>query len=585
MTRLAGALLCLAASSVGAAQDSAELAQDSVQLMPLSEVRPGMRGVVRTVFEGGEPEEFDAEILGVMDDFLGPGQDLILARLKGERVQFTGVAGGMSGSPVYIDGRLVGALSYRLGVFLKEPIAGITPIQYMLDMGGSSSGGSGVTRAAAQTASGPGSFEPIETPLMVSGVPASVLSQMAPELERIGLGGAVAGGSSGSGAATAASRPLRPGDPVAAQLVTGDISFAATGTVTHVDGDQVYAFGHPSFISGAADFPMARAEIYLTLPSLQASSKLSRVLDTVGTFKESRLPGITGVLGPGPRMIPVTLEVTGAGAPRRTFHYQVADYREFTPTLVGLVTAASLVNTPWSSDEMTVALSGRIALRGHEDVQVNDLYTGFSAQQSAALSLSRDVQGLFGAVYQNRYETPHVESVNLKLSSVEQGNLGVVEAVYPTRTEVGPGETVEFRVLVRPYRGSPYTRRFSYTIPEGFPDGQLVAYIGSAGLLSSVERNVLSRQVTQADGLDQLISVINTLRTNNQLYMKITRRHAGAVVQNEILQALPPSVYSTLGGNRAAGEVTPLSETTIHEEAMPLEHIVVGGLAVPLRIR
>jgi hypothetical protein len=409
---------------------------------------------------------------------------------------------------------------------------------------------------------------------------------MAPELERIGLGGAVAGGASGSGSAVGAgARSLKPGDPVAAQLVTGDISFAATGTVTHVDGDRVYAFGHPSFINGAADFPMARAEIYLTLPSMQASNKLSRILETVGTFKESRLPGITGVLGEGPRMIPVTLEVSGADSPRRTFHYQVADYREFTPTLVGLVTAASLVNTPWSSDEMTVALSGRIALRGHEDVQVNDLYTGFSAQQSAALSLSRDVQGLFAAVYQNRFETPHVESIQLKLSSVEQGNLGVVEAVYPTRTEVEPGETVEFRVLVRPYRGSPYTRKLSWTVPEGIPAGPIAAYIGSAGLLSSVERNVLSRQVTQADGLDQLISVINTLRTNNQLYMKITRRHAGAVVQNQILQALPPSVYSTLGGNRAAGEMTPLSEVTLHEEAMPLEHIVVGGLAVPLRIR
>src|SRR5262249_27744951 len=155
--------------------------------------------------------------------------------------------------------------------------------------------------------------------------------------------------------------------------------------------------------------------------------------------------------------------------------------------------------------------------------------------QSAALSLARDVQGLFGAVYQNRFEAPHVDSVNLKISSVEQGNVGVVEAVYPTRTEVEAGDTVEFRVLIRPYRGGAYTRRLAYTIPEGTPSGSLMAYIGGAGLLSSVERNVLSRQVTQADDLDQLISVINNLRTSNQLYMKITRRHPGAVVQNQIL--------------------------------------------------
>jgi hypothetical protein len=584
----AAALLSLLA--VACLQGSVRAAepQPPVALMALEEVRPGMVGVVRTVFEGGRLEEFQAEIVGVMDDFLGPGQDLILARLKGEHVEFTGVAAGMSGSPVYIDGRLVGALSYRLGAFMKEPIAGITPIRYMLDVSTSESSASRATHLPARVSSGPADLAPIDTPLVAAGIPASLLHELAPELEKLGLGGAIAGGSSGgarAGTAAPSREPLRPGEPVAAQLVRGDMSFAATGTVTHVDGDRIYAFGHPSFINGAADFPMARAEIYLTMPSMQASTKLSRVMETVGTFRQSRLPGIAGVLGEGPRMIPVTLEVTSEGGSSRKFHYEVVDYREFTPTLVGMVTAASLVNTPWSSDEMTVGLSGRIAMRGHEDVQVNDLYTGFSASQSAAISLARDVQGLFGAVYQNRFEEPHVDSVELKLSSVEQGNLGIVEAVYPTRTEVEPGETVEFRVLIRPYRGSAYTRRLSYKVPEGTPPGTLSAYIGGAGLLSSVERNVLSRQVTQADGLDQLISVINHLRTNNNLYMKITRRLAGAVVQNEILQALPPSVYATLGGNRGAGEVTPLAETTIHEEALPLEHIVVGGLAVSLRVR
>jgi hypothetical protein len=579
------AMLLAGAATPAAADAAAPAAAPRVELMPLSEVRPGMVGVVRTVFQGGRLEEFQAEIIGVMDDYLGPGQDLILARLKGEKVEFTGVAAGMSGSPLYIDGRLVGALAYRLGAFLKEPIAGITPIQYMLDVGTADARASRPSPLPSRVSSGPAEFEPIDTPLVAAGIPAWLLQELAPDLDRIGLGGAVAGGAASSSTGVEAGGTLLPGEPVAAQLVRGDISYAATGTVTHVDGDRVYAFGHPSFIHGAADFPMARAEIYLTLPSMQASTKLSRVGKTVGTFRQSRLPGIAGVLGEGPRMIPVSLEVTAAGGSARTFHYEVVDYREFTPTLLGLVTAASLVNTPWSSDEMTVALAGRISMKGHDDVQVNDLYTGFSAAQSAALSLARDVQGLFAAVYQNRFEEPQVESVELKLSSVEQGNLGIVEAVYPTRTEVEPGETVEFRVLIRPYRGSPYTRRLSYRVPEGTPAGNLAAYIGGAGLLSSVERNVLSRQVTQADGLGQLISVINRLRTNNNLYMKITRRHAGAVVQNEILQGLPPSVYATLGGNRGAGEVTPLTETTMHEEAVPLEHIVVGGLAVPLRVR
>src|SRR5678816_3887229 len=223
-------------------------------IMPLSEVRPGMQATVRTVFEGGKIEEFGAEIIGVMDSYLGPHQDLILARLKGDRVAFTGVAGGMSGSPVYVDGRLIGALSYRMGTFLKEPIAGVTPIEYMLAV--AEEGSPGGARAAGDPPGAPDGLRPIETPLMVAGAPDGTLAMYADELARLGLGrvvpGAVAasafgvtGGLSTPGtAATTSTRsldPLRAGDPIAAQLVTGDISFAATGTVTYVDGDKVYA--------------------------------------------------------------------------------------------------------------------------------------------------------------------------------------------------------------------------------------------------------------------------------------------------------------------------------------------------------
>ncbi|HZI92750.1 MAG TPA: SpoIVB peptidase S55 domain-containing protein [Patescibacteria group bacterium] len=566
-------------------------------IMPLSEVRPGMQATVRTVFEGGKIEEFGAEIIGVMDSYLGPHQDLILARLKGDRVAFTGVAGGMSGSPVYVDGRLIGALSYRMGTFLKEPIAGVTPIEYMLAV--AEEGSPGGARAAGDPPGAPDGLRPIETPLMVAGAPDGTLAMYADELARLGLGrvvpGAVAasafgvtGGLSTPGtAATTSTRsldPLRAGDPIAARLVTGDISFAATGTVTYVDGDKVYAFGHPAFLSGAAELPMARAEIFLTLASLQASNKMPRILDTIGTFRQSRLPAMTGVIGPSPRMVPVTLTVTGGSAPRR-FAYEVVDHKVFTPLLVGFLTSASLINTPWYADEMTLALAGRIAIEGHPDLMLNDLYSELPGGQPPAATLARDVQGLFGAVFQNRWEPVVVKSVHLDVATVERNAMSVVEAVYPSRTEMEAGEEVKLRVVIRPFRGSAFTRTFAWRAPEGTPPGPIAITVGGANLLGAVERNVLARQVTQSDTLDQLITVINRLRTSDKLYMKITRREAGAVVLSEILPALPPSVLSTLSGNRGSGEVTPMAETTLHEEEIPLEQLVSGGTVVPITIK
>ena len=586
----------LAAAAMAAA--TLTVASPADQTMPLSEVRPGMRATVRTVFEGGRVEEFGAEIIGVMDSYLGPHQDLILARLIGDRVAFTGVAAGMSGSPVYIDGRLIGALSYRMGAFMKEPIAGITPIEYMLRVPEASDvPASPMSAPASVAALGGDGLQPIEAPLMIAGAPAKAIELYADDLSRLGLGRLVPGSVgvwSSAGAASAASPAptpagspgpsIRAGDPVAAQLVTGDISFAATGTVTYVDQDKVYAFGHPAFLSGAAELPMARAEILTTLASLQASNKMPRILDTIGTFRQSRLPAMTGVIGPRPRMVPVTVHTTG-GSGARSFRFEVVDHKVFTPPLVGFITAASLINTPWYSDEATLSLQARIELEGHHDVLINDLYSDLPGGQPSAAALARDVQGLFGAVFQNRWEQPVVKSIDVDVATVEKSEVSVVEGVYPTRVELEPGDDLELRVVIRPYRGSSFIRKFTYHVPEGTPPGNLSIYVGGSNLIGAAERNVLARQVSQADTLDQLITLINRLRTSNKLYMKITRRQAGAVVLSEIMPALPPSVLSTLNGNRGTGEVTPIAETAIHEEEIPLEQLVLGGTVVPITIK
>ncbi len=548
--------------------------------MPLSEVRPGMMATVHTVFEGSAVEEFPAEIVAVMENFLGPRQDLILARLKGPKAEFTGVVAGMSGSPVYVDGRLVGALSYRLGQFTKEPIAGVTPIEYMLAL---------PRPVAAQSAAAPGAspaaLTPIEVPLVVAGVPAAVLRLYADDLSRLGLHGMSAGGGR-SGAAPQAGPPssLKGGDPIAATLVTGDIMVAATGTVTLVDGDRVMAFGHPSFLRGAAQMPMARAEVYLTLASLANSVKLSHVLETIGTFNESRLPGIAGELGRSPEMLPVTVNVSHSGGPPMPYHYELARHRDLSPVLLGIVTAATLFNVPTFAAEMSYALDGVIDIDGHDDVVLRDLYAGFTEQDSGAAALAGDVQAFFSAVWQNRFAEAPVRSVNLTISTVEKGRLSLVEGVYPSRRQVRPGETAEFRVLMRSYRGEPMTRTFTWRIPDGEPAGTLTVHVGGSNVLGAAERAVLSRQAAQVDNIDQLIALLNGLRGSDQLYFKVTRRAAGAVVHSEIMPSLPPSVAATLSTGRGTGEVTPLADTTIHEESLGMDVIVVGGTTLQLNV-
>jgi len=580
----------VAATGTAAAETKAS-DQVNVRTMPLAEVRPGMVGVGRTVFEGNRVEEFGVEILSVMTNFLGPDRHLILARLKGEKVEFTGVASGMSGSPVYVDGRLVGAVSYRiLSTFMKEPIAGITPIDYMLEMAPQRDRPSPGRLARASEPPPHGvnarteTYVPIETPFVVSGVPPAVLAEYQEDFAHAGLDPIQAGAGGGSLAEPRNMAPLVPGDPVAMQLVRGDIGVAATGTVTHVDGDRVWAFGHYGLTMGAIEIPMARAEIYLTLSSVQASTKLSRINETIGTFTQSRLQGIAGVMGPAPDMIPVSVTWDASGA-STTRNYEVARHREFTPLLVGFTTLSSLARTPGFAGEMTMSLQGRIHLEGHPDVVINDLFTGFTPEQSAAVEVARQMQSLFGAVFQNRFEDPRVTSVEITVRSVEQSSLGFVEGVFPTRTAVRPGESVEFRAVIRTYRGEAYTRTFTYRVPEGTPRGPLSVYVGGSDELDQLERNVFARQVAQADDLDQLIALINQLRNSETLYMKVSRRHAGAVVQNEVLPSLPPSVIATLGANRGTGDVTPVPETTLLEDRIPLEHPLFGGTMLRLEVK
>src|SRR5579871_5993834 len=317
-------------------------AQTSQQTIAVSQIHTGMRGVAYTVFEGVKPEAMDVEVLGVLRNVNGPKGDIILVRLHGQKVEYTGVVAGMSGSPVYLNGKLAGALAFRIGEFSKEPIAGVTPIADMLEISALDKSPAeeistikpAVTNAAGKTASPSAEtalsgsvqnfadvLKPIDTPLVFNGFSEDAVRQFAPQFASAGI---VPVMGAGSVSEEKQPEPLEPGSAVSAILVRGDMDIAATCTVTYIDPQRLLACGHPLLQFGSVDLPMNKADVLATLPSPLNAFKIVNTTEAAGAFVQDRHTGILGLLNKQPDMIPVTLTIHGgSGTAQKEFHYEV----------------------------------------------------------------------------------------------------------------------------------------------------------------------------------------------------------------------------------------------------------------------
>src|SRR5438128_145826 len=343
------ALLALLLGAVVLCTDRNCAAQEQVpstsQTISVDQVRPGMQGYAYTIFAGDQVEKFDLEVIGVMPNFLGPKQSIILVQLKGPKVEHTGVVAGMSGSPVYLEGKLAGALSLKLGIFSKEPIAGVTPIQDVLNPPSQPPAAQAAPRqlgppsdTSTRTALPSGSaLEPIETPLVFSGFQPAALQQFASQLQ--GYGFVAAQG--GTASPRADDARLVAGDMAGMVLVQGDASINSACTVTAVRADRVYLCGHPFMSLGDIQLPMARSRVVTTLSSDLASTKIVNVGSSIGTITGDHLTAVTGKLGAPPAMIPLdlTLLVSGAEpAKQKSLHFELVNHPKLTPLLVALTT-------------------------------------------------------------------------------------------------------------------------------------------------------------------------------------------------------------------------------------------------------
>jgi SpoIVB peptidase S55 len=589
----AATLCCLVAAAPRGSADSS--------FYPPEQIRPGMTGVGRTVFQGHVPEEFEVEFLGVLKNAIGPGQDMIISRLHGKNVERTGVIAGMSGSPVTLDGKLVGAISYRLGAFEKEAIAGITPIADMLKVPGKSPSRSSAspasadallaewTAAPAAAATGDsaefpeaGALRRIGTPLVFSGFPESVLRMATPLFRARGFEPVQGGGGTGS---SGDEYPIEPGVPVAVALISGDLSIAATGTLTHVEGKRIWAFGHPFFGTGPVDYPMLRAEIVVTYPSAMGSFKISNATSTIGTLKGDRLTGIEGEIGPAPRMLPVSV-VHASPEGERRMSYQVVENRILTPLLLGIAVQASLQRIVEYSAEETLRTELRIEMEGHPPVVYASVDADPGGPQSGTpADVARDVATIFNAVYGNRFSELRVNSLEMRAESIPQARMARIGEVSITPATARAGEDFTVSVAIQPYRAEPFLRRFRVRVPPDTPKGPLFLTVSSARNLNQIEGNLLQRRFTGAEDVDDVIRFLNGLRSDEKVYLQVARRSLGAVVRGETLPALPLSVIFTLGSSRYAAEEYPYPDLPLLEDSQKTDFVLTGGRRMSIQVR
>src|SRR5437773_5011450 len=400
------------------------VAQESNEILPLSQVRAGMEGYAYTIFAGDQVEKFDLEVIGVLDNFLGPKQSIILVQLKGPKVEHTGVVAGMSGSPVYLEGKLAGALSLKLGIFTKEPIAGVTPIQDVLHPPPSAIaelpmpqfGAASETFASAGFPSG-SALELIETPLVFSGFAPAALQQFAKQIQGYGLV-ATQGG-------TAAPSPqdahLVAGDMAGMVLVQGDASINSACTVTAVEGDRVFLCGHPFLSLGDVQLPMARSHVVTTLSSDLASTKIVNVAGSIGTITGDHLTAVTGKLGRPPAMIPLdlTLLVSGAApAKQKSLHFELVNHPKLTPLLVAITTFSGLTQNSLYGEGTTLHLSGEIRLQGHAAVQIENTFAPGDSLSPDGLPIALTMQNVFTRLFANTFEPAKVDRIALRVESV-----------------------------------------------------------------------------------------------------------------------------------------------------------------------
>ena len=597
------ALIFAAASSLPA--------QQTTEILRLNEIKPGMKGVAYTIFAGDTIEPFELEVIGVLPNLLGPKQSIILVQLKGAKVEHTGVVAGMSGSPVYIEGKLAGALSLKFGIFTKEPLAGVTPIENVMEAGAGAAatatvreekdnaeaqrtqrsaeeeipmaGAVAVPAGVAERVglSGGAYLEPIETPLVFAGFHRAAVERFQNALAPYGMV-AVQGGTA---EAKADDGEVKPGDMVSMVLVKGDLSIQASCTVTMRVGDTIYVCGHPIFGFGPVEMPLARGRVLTTLSSDLNSVKIVNAGGVIGTVTQDRLTAVTGRIGAAPRMIPVELTfATPAG--EKTYRFEIIDHAKLTPLLVANTIFNGVVSTPAYREGTTLRLTGGIEIAGHTRVNLDNLFAPTDQFIPDGVFVAGTVQGTFSRIYGNGYERAKIEVITLRVESIPERRSATIESAWTDRNEVLPGETLNVKVLLRPWRGPAVVKELAITVPPQAPRNTTLRVMVSDGpTLNRMAQLQTFGVAGRLGSLEQLIGLINRERRNSRLYVTLLVPNPTLLVEDKELPNVPISEMNLLDKRRGSTGSLLLRESTAGEWSAAMEMVISGQQSVTIRVR
>ena len=590
-------------SSFLCAQGNPTPAQPTI---PVDQIHAGMRGVAYTVFEGIKPESMDVEVLGVLRNVNGPKGDMILVRLHGTKVEYTGVVAGMSGSPVYFDGKLAGALAFRIGEFSKEPIAGVTPIADMLEINAldrtpaeeAAAVKPAITAAAGKT-SGPGEptsisnldpanpvqnfsnyLKPIEAPLVFNGFSEDAVRAFAPQFASVGIVPVMGAGSVSNAKQP---EPLVAGSAVSAILVRGDMDIAATCTVTYIDPERLLACGHPLLQFGSVDLPMNKAEVLATLPSPLNAFKIVNTTEEAGVFVQDRHTGIMGVFNKQPEMIPVALSIHSSTGTKE-FHYEVLNNPRLSPVAIMATVYNALHGVNEYGEEITYRLNGSMEVKGFPAVALKNMFVPLENGQPAAMSAAQSLGERFGRIYDNPYNAPAVKSLKLDFELVRERRWARLESARTDVSEARPGDEIIVETVMAPYRGERVVRQIPVKIPTSASKGTLRILVSDGDTLDRMGHTnpAFGRKLDLAS----TIALLNKEHANNRLYVSLLEADPEARVADKVMPTLPISVMNVMDGMRGNQEMTVSGESNVDETATPpLDYVVSGAQLLSLTVK
>jgi len=561
----------------------------SPTLFPLKDIRPGMRGVGRTVFTGNRVDEFQVEVLGVLENF-GPKESLILARLSGGPLEHTGVMQGMSGSPVYIDGKLAGAVAMAFP-FSKDPIAGIRPIEEMVRSATTASATQpnrpfvalaerDLTRPLPRpepVRQGDARMIDIATPLSFGGFTRATLDAFAPQLRPLGLEprqSVTAGAKNEPGMGNPAD--LHPGSMISVQLVAGDFSVAADGTVTHIDGNRIYAFGHRFLDVGATALPFARSEVVALIPNLNTGFKLSTAREWMGAIYQDRDAAISGELGKRVPLVPVTIDVTRAGKPVQSYQVEMVNDALLSPLLLQMAVYSTIDATERTVGASTFRLTGDVEFQNAPaPIRLDNMFaadngSAMQASLSAAIPVAYIMQSSFNAALPLKRAGLHIEAFDRK----KQLN---IETVTLSKREARAGDKLTLNVTLAGENGAETVRHVPYNIPIGAEPGTLYFTVADANTANISDFRAILTTTPRTTG--QLVSTVNNLHPNTKAYVRVWRADPAFQLEGSDLPDPPASIALILGGSQSSlAGVTQLRNSKVADMEIDGGDMVVSGV-------